>query len=262
MGQFLLAWEAEVRSFAPDVVLAPMAWIHFERTVSRYETGAFPATVGRRLWIRPTFGLEHGRLVREPARDFNEFKEIQNRVIATDFGGRRVARRAPVLFTWQQWKSLEAGLYQHGQRAARLAEAVQESVLAPEVLTVNLKVIETLAEEVKHSGADLVIVDLSPVFGPRGARFGDALRTVCVKVRCGYLPAGEELRAANERGLATRWAYDGHFNETGNAILADAMYRWVVGRDEPGAAPDRTGAAATGGAALGARTRRSLRHTG
>jgi lysophospholipase L1-like esterase len=33
---------------------------------------------------------------------------------------------------------------------------------------------------------------------------------------------------ANRNGRATRWPHDGHFNEAGNEIFADALSEWLT----------------------------------
>ncbi len=44
----------------------------------------------------------------------------------------------------------------------------------------------------------------------------------------GYVPLSDDLLAANLGGTSTRWRYDLHFNEAGNRLFADAIYRWVI----------------------------------
>jgi hypothetical protein len=43
---------------------------------------------------------------------------------------------------------------------------------------------------------------------------------------------GDELLKAEAQHISTRWTYDQHFNETGNAMFADAMYRWMIHRND------------------------------
>jgi hypothetical protein len=93
VGQYLLPWEAYASAFSPDYVFAFVAGFHMARTVERYETGAFRATARRSLWIRPSFRLRAGDLVREPARDFDEFVRVQEQLIREEFAGQRMRRR-------------------------------------------------------------------------------------------------------------------------------------------------------------------------
>jgi hypothetical protein len=47
------------------------------------------------------------------------------------------------------------------------------------------------------------------------------------------VPLAEPLLAANRGGRPTRWPHDGHFNEAGNEIFADALYAWMAAQAGP-----------------------------
>ena len=93
VGQYLLAWERFASAFDPDYVVVLVGGYQLQRTVSRYEIGRFHHSSQRALWIRPTFRLQDGRLVREPAADYEAFITAQWELIAGEFGGSRIRRR-------------------------------------------------------------------------------------------------------------------------------------------------------------------------
>jgi hypothetical protein len=42
-----------------------------------------------------------------------------------------------------------------------------------------------------------------------------------------YVPAYQDLQSASQRGIETRFRYDGHLTSEGNAILARAVFHVV-----------------------------------
>ncbi len=239
VGQYLLCWEEYGRKFGPDYVFIFVAGFHLRRTVTKYEFGAFPQTNGKRLWVRPTFRLENGVLVRESARDFDDFVKLQHEVLRTEFGGERMRRRSQRLFVedffGQVWRSGRDVLMAAQKRfTGQEAEAGEWTRLAANdlneetVLEINLRAIEALAHEVEKQGGRLVVVDTIRFFWAGSAELSRALQRFSVARGVGYLPLSDRLLEAQRRGIATRWAHDGHFNETGNEIFAEAMYRWLA----------------------------------
>ena len=96
---------------APEVV-AFVARFHMDRSVEPYEAGGFGSTAGRWLWVRPTFRLEGGSLVREPAADFDEFVRVQEQLVREEFGGRRMRpRETSVVAHWARefWPAKASG---------------------------------------------------------------------------------------------------------------------------------------------------------
>ena len=94
----------------------------------------------------------------------------------------------------------------------------------------NLRILRELNDTVVASGAELVVID---AFGYVESNLGrnwksDLVRSYCAENDIGHLLVSDRLLHANEAGIATRWDHDGHFNEAGNQILADAMYDFMT----------------------------------
>ena len=237
VGQYLLTWEQYASRFKPDYVFILVGEIHMDRTVTAYEPSALSATP-RRLWVRPIFRLnDRNTLVREPARDFDEFVNVQHDVIEHEMGGSRIARRSHEIFLrpffqtslWNRLMTLQRSLT--GSAASAKPREVEKPLNAREQATiaVNLKVIEELGRKANASGARFVVVDASRYFaGLKWSSLSPALKALCAEHGFGWIPLGEELLAAEKNGVQTRWPYDQHFNETGNQMFADAMRRWMI----------------------------------
>jgi lysophospholipase L1-like esterase len=223
VGQYLLVWEHFARRFQPDYVAIFVARFHMERTLRRYEFGTFPGTKERALWVRPTFRLEGDSLVREPARDYDEFVRVQEDLVGDAFGGRRSRRRMPLVTAYYARELARRIAVRFHPPPARPPERVAEA----EMLEVNERVIEELGSGAAAAGARLVVVDASRYFGD-DASVSRALEALCAEHGFGYIPLYEDLLDANRAGVSTRWPHDYHFNRAGNAILADALADWIA----------------------------------
>lgn len=231
VGQYLLAWEHYAEGFHPEYVAIFVAGLHLRRTVERYEYGAFAETEQQRLWVRPTFALAGDALVREPARDYSKFVKAQETVIRSEFAGGRVRRKRPRLLTLYYARLI---LEDPRRLARRLGWATGQPETPPrhdpaedEVVAVNLKIIEELERQVRGAGGKLVVLDASRYFGDEPA-LADTLSDFCAKKSIGYVPLYADLSRANRDGVSTRWRHDGHFNRTGNVILADSLFDWIA----------------------------------
>jgi lysophospholipase L1-like esterase len=222
VGQYLLTWEAYARRFAPERVAIFVGGFHMRRSVAKYE-GSLVDPSRPRLWIRPTFSLAgDGSLVREPARDYEKFVAAQREAIEKVFGGERMRRAPRGLF-----------LAPYAQELGRLFGLVSPEEpwkpLPERTLDINLKVVAELGDQLKASGARLAVADASLYFEPRDAAVAQALERLCKDRGLEYIPLSNRLLEANRAGEKTRWAHDGHFNEAGNRIFAEALFDWVKG---------------------------------
>jgi hypothetical protein len=235
VGQYLLMWENYARAFKPDYVVIFVAKFHMRRTVNKYEYRAFSATRSERLWVRPTFRLDNGVLMREPARDFELFVKAQDEVVQRQFDGARTRPKPFQLVTvhyarilWDEMKTFMKGLRDGPEKSTKPGPGSER-----DVVELNLRVIEALGRSVAEAGARLVVVDASQYFeeDPFVAR---DLRELSAAQGYGYVPVYQNLREANAKGVATRWVTDTHFNEAGNAILAASIYDWIVHNGQSG----------------------------
>jgi hypothetical protein len=224
VGQYLLTWERYAKTYHPDVVVAFVAGFHMRRTTDRFERGAFPSS-GQALWVRPSFALDGDRLVREPARDFDEFVNAQARVLARDFGGQHSRRRAAGSLVATATSQAEPLLRRLLRRP--LAEPPGEVVDFNAILPLNLRILSELGRQVREAGGRLIIADVSRYFTDPEL-VASALHDLSARESFGYAPVYRALLDANQRGEKTRWAHDGHFNEAGNRILAEELSREIL----------------------------------
>jgi hypothetical protein len=228
IGQYLLAWEQYARQFDPEYVTIFVAKFHMLRTVSKYEYGAFSKSAKKELWVRPTFRMEAGNLIREPARDFDEFIELQNDLNQSDFSGSR-SRSRKTLITPLYAKKLWSHLTQR-VNIDRVASAVVPEIdknANIRLFEVNSSIIRELGRSVVKSGARLIVIDASRYFGDDES-VSDLLENLCLKEGLGYIPLYRHLLEAHSRGVSTKWRHDAHFNVTGNEILARSVYDWIL----------------------------------
>jgi hypothetical protein len=209
-----------------------------ERSINKYEYGAFPTTAKEKLWIRPTFRIENGSLIREPAKDFNKFVKAQEDLIKSEFAGKRIRRKRMRLLTLYYGKILIGELVQRFNQTSLVRRFNQTSkqIAIPrridpdadgELFAVNLKIIEELGRKVHSAGSRLVVLDASQYFGDEEI-VSRTLNELCAKYGFGYIPLYKDLLKANMSGISTRWSHDIHFNDTGNIILAGSLYDWIA----------------------------------
>ena len=228
VGQYLLTWEQYARKYNPDYVAIFVAKFHMRRTVTKFSDGAFPKTEKERLWVRPTFRIESGALVQEPAEDFDEFVKLQTDLIETEFSGRRIHRRKQLVSLYYAdllHKSLAQSFDQRSKHIT--TPSGNDHDADSNLLAVNMKIIEELGRNAVSTGSRLVVLDVSRYFGDEES-VSSALKELCAKNGFGYIPLYEDLLKANMNGVSTRWAHDGHFNEAGNQILAKALFKWIA----------------------------------
>ena len=224
VGQYLLVWESHVHEFAPDFVFVFVADSQIRRTVQGFESGAFLSTRGRRLWVRPTFRLRGGQLVRERARDFEEFVRVQEKLIQSEFNGERSRIRErsllghylKVWFPDRSKKPRGGGGSRHSDKAL--------------TLRVNLEVLQELARKTRLVGSYLVVVDASRYLW-FGSDLAQSLKAFCAREELGYIPLWTALNQARRSGSAMRWRYDRHFSEAAHEVFASALHSWLVSRE-------------------------------
>jgi hypothetical protein len=220
VGQYSLAWTNEAKRYDPDVVAVLVARLHLERTVSKFESGAFRQSSLRSLWVRPVFRLSADQLVHEPAANFEDFKAMQDEVIRTDFSGDRSRKRWQFI-TLHYAKRLKARVFAHQSDIGKRDTAYEDNLRA-----VGLRVIKELGAQVTARGARFVVIDVSRYFGD-DADLASALEHLSRMNGFDYVPAYQDLQSASQRGIETRFRYDGHLTSEGNAILARAVFHVV-----------------------------------
>ncbi len=226
IGQYLLSFEQTAHRFEPDHVIIFVAGYLMARSVMRYETTGFSTTqVGKSLWVRPTFLLEGGELVREPAADFDEFVRVQRELIRDGSSGERTRARlrSVVAHFITKW------LRDDGSRIPEPPPDRPSARSSDDVVGVGLALIRELNNQVRRTGARLTVVDTSEYFD-RSARalwLTRQIRALCSREDIAYVPLSAALLEANRHGRSTRWRHDGHFNELGNEIFAETLFQWL-----------------------------------
>jgi hypothetical protein len=226
VGQYLLAWEEYAQQFAPDYVTIFVAMLHMQRTINRYEYGAFSGTAANRLWVRPTFRVDGDKLIREPAQDFERFMSAQDELVRTKFGEDRSRRRTmfiSAVYVRDAVNRFRARLNIGAAKATPVAPPPAPS--DEELLAVNLKIIEELGHAVARTHGKLVVLDATQYFRKEDRAISAVLEQVSREDGFGYVPVYRPLLDA---GVATRWSHDGHLNEAGNRILAQSVFDWIA----------------------------------
>ena len=232
VGQCLLAWETYARAFRPRYVFLLSAGYLMERTVQASTDSLSESARGRGLRVRPTFRLDGDRLVRVRAADYDAFVSLQQERIRA-FGGARMRRREPGLFLgdylgllWPPSRVLAAVRARLGR--GRPLPPPRSGPEADTAVDVGIAVIAELGRSVAADGGRLVVLDASRHFDPSAGALEERLRELCRVHELGYIPLSDALRDAREHGRRVKWgAYDAHFNEAGNEVLAEAMGRWL-----------------------------------
>jgi hypothetical protein len=272
VGQYLLTWEQEAQHYAPDYVVVFVAKFIMDRTMQKYEPGRFQGTTDKQLWIRPTFRVDGNTLIREPAQDFDEFVRLQDSVIQNEFGGQRSRRRVSLVTPIYARRLYDDVDHWRQARARKRPNAVQRpdahAGIDPIMLATNLKVLEELERETAAAHSVLVVVDASRYFGDDPS-ISTALQELCARRGSVYVPFYQDLQKSAGKGIPVQWSHDGHLNEAGNALLADAIYRSLpkddvvatTGAQSPaGELPNRDRAVRAGAESLSVDRHREIRH--
>jgi len=194
-----------------------------QRSLEKYQT-ARVTECPKPLWVRPTFRLENRTLVAEPAGDYDEFVKCQEIAIRTYVGERRSRKRI---------QSVVKSYASHALRVLMSRASVAHDHLdarrpiSDSTLELNLTIIEELGKRISANRGCLVVVDASKYFNNSTGALSRNLELFCKNNGLGYVELSEFLDEAEKRGHRTRWKRDPHFNEIGNEVFAQAMFRWL-----------------------------------
>ncbi len=226
IGQYLLMWEERVREYQPDYVFVLVAALHMNRAVRPFH---------QRLRVRPVFRLENDELIRVPPQDYDAFVSRQERTIRGQLQGERIARAPHRFFIGSLISTRKGG---DGSPMGQ-AKNPRRFKVKDKAFKLNLRLLEELGGSARSQGAILGVVDAFEYFN---AAFGDdasKLRQFCVEKGFGYIPLSQYLRTAMDQRVSPRWKYDAHFNQAGNELFAESMYRWITGQNQREASDER-----------------------
>ena len=171
VGQYLLAWERYASRFAPAYVIAFTSDFVWKRTLRSEEFGGFAATAEHSLRVRPTFRVEAGVLIREPAADYRRFIATQRELRQREFDGERsrVRVRSVTAYFARKWLTTRAPF----NPAAMIGDASPSA--NQRRLVINRAVIVELKRQVERSGAELAIVDATRHLTPWAEELADQI---------------------------------------------------------------------------------------
>lgn len=218
VGQLYATYLHHVRQFGADDVVVFVAPFHMLRTVETEDWGAFPDTKSRRLSIRPRFQLEAGKLVAFPIRDMAEFVRLHEERVLPYAGRESSAVRGREWFLGDV-----ARLVRLRFSGEKLGIPTDRRVPDGPTLALNLAILEALGRAVREDGGRLIVADASTYYAPTSGDVSKALQALCARNGAVHLDLASHLREA-EAQVAIRWPIDGHWNEEGNRVFADAMF--------------------------------------
>jgi hypothetical protein len=231
-GQILLVFEEYASRFDPDYVFVYISAHTLHLTVEALQKENFTGAKGRLLQTRPMFRLEDGELRRSPPADHEAFVAVQRDLIETEYGGTRSKRRhysvlrsciAAMPASWDAFAGVGCGA---GEPTGRVFG--QRDRLSPEALDLNLRILAELGRQVRAAGGRLVLVDSANAHDLGRPPSRRRLERFCEEHGMGYIPFYAELQKARQEGESLIWTHDIHFNEAGNARLAEALRRWLA----------------------------------
>ena len=97
-------------------------------------------------------------------------------------------------------------------------------------IALNLKILQHMGEKVRESDSKLILVDATKNivrYGQLPSALGSKiLEKFCEFNSIGYIPLHDQLNKSRQKGIATHWNYDWHFNETGQRFFFESMYNY------------------------------------
>jgi hypothetical protein len=235
VGQYLLLYDAAVRAFEPDYVVAFASYLNFSRTEQRELSSRLQDFYA--LSVRPSFQLEStGALVPLPAADYAEYAERVQRLIATEFGDDRSVAVPPIPTPL----ALPHWMLNVVSRKARPSASPHGSNPAdfPHV-ELNYRILQELNAKVRSDGAELVFADAFEYLERYGVVRGSGAlvprnRELFATLGAGYVDLSPALRAS---GANPQFECDMHFNAVGHRLIADTLADWFAATID--ARPDR-----------------------
>jgi hypothetical protein len=224
-GQYLMVYDAFVRQFKPDYVVALTAYLNFNRTTQRALSSVLQDFYA--LEIRPSFALDaEGGLIAAPPRQHEAYARRVKDLIAQDYGPdrSRPVRGVPSPLHLSTWV-LRTGL----STASRL-QYWRPSWGAPEYddVDLNRRILQALHQRIRGDGGVLVFADafehLEQYGTPRGSgRLAADNRAFVESLGARYTNVSAAMaRVPREQ----RFQCDMHFSPAEHERLAEALGAW------------------------------------
>jgi hypothetical protein len=177
-------------------------------------------------------------------KDYKKFVQAQEKLIKTKFDGKRVIQRKRKLFTLSLLNNIQSKLSViqrkfDSKQALNLANETDEkfsgkSKSFPAWLAINhlnLRLIGELSKVITEKGIKFIVTDTFKYHSKSSSYIDNASEFLYQSSKYhgfSYIPLYKNLNDSAKKGISPKWKYDGHLNEIGNQIFADAMYRHIA----------------------------------
>ena len=226
IGQYLLQYEAYVRSFDPDFVVVFASYLNFSRTVQRELSSRLQSFYA--MNVRPSFELgPRGELMHVPAADYDAYFRQVDRLVREAFGPDRAMEIAPI---WTPLALPHWALNVLSRKARPSASPQRRGSQDFPDLDVNYRILEALHEKVQGDDGVLVFADAFEYLERYGVVRGSGAlatrnRAFFDKLGAGYVDLSPALR---EMPANPQFECDMHFSPDGNRVVAEALGKWFV----------------------------------
>jgi hypothetical protein len=182
-------------------------------------------------------------------KDYKKYVQAQEELIKTKFGGKRVMQKKRKIFVPSLFKEFQSKL-QAIQRQFDSKQALNltietrkkfsgESKSFPAWLSINhlnFRLLGELSKTIKKSGIKFIAIDTFKHHSKSSSYIdhtSDFLYQSSKYHDFSYIPLYKNLNDSIQRGISPQWKYqghlyEGHLNEIGNQIFADAMYSHIA----------------------------------
>lgn len=226
VGQYLMVYDEYVRPFRPDYVVLFASYLNFTRTTQRELSSRLQEFYALR--VRPSYELDQsGNLVHVPAQDYEQYVASVQALVDTRYGEDRTTPIHPVRspFYLTHW------LLNVASRIVTPSERVQRRTNAdfPDV-QLNYRIIKELHQRVQSDQGMLVFADAFEYLERYGVTPGSGAlaarnRAFVESLGARYVDVSPAFRTAPSN---PQFECDMHFSQTGNRVLADALFDWFA----------------------------------
>ena len=176
-----------------------------------------------------------------PPISFQKFVEEQEKYLKKEMGGKRVVKKAKKLFVLSNLLFFKKQFIlffkvkrekDWWRKKARYTTGSANDF--PSWITtnfVNLRTLNVLGEKIKKNKSRVVLVDSFMFHNeaiPPLEFTTNWIKNISSFYSYDYIPLYKRLNESREKGNSPKWKYDGHLNQLGNKIFADAMYNNLV----------------------------------
>lgn len=222
VGQNYLSWKHFGSRYSLDYVFLLVCDFTMNRTSDPVGTDS--------LQIRPTFSLNKDTLVFKKAEDYDKLVDrygLQMERIQSKLGNRRSEIVRHGFFLKEFFIRLKSQIGRLQDQYLTPKKKTSTHDVSRETLDLNLEVIKAFGKELKEHNTQFVILDACTFFNPKLAMTSQQIYDFCRQNNFHHIDLSKKMTEAQEKGLTVRWPDDGHFNQEGNRVLAEAVAEWL-----------------------------------